>query len=160
METNNEQTDSSQISQPSQDLDILKANGLTISETMTTPQKAWKKPRPVWVVSGNWRGFEEVLYDLGGKKYRGSWSFFSNPTDDLIDALKSTKRLSFGEQQEARIGRKLERIEKLEEYAENAEKRSNSAYEAANRISSFIPMGQPILVGHHSEKRHRRDILD
>lgn len=25
-------------------------------------------------------------------------------------------------------------------------------------MSSCIPMGQPILVGHHSEKRHRRDI--
>ena len=35
---------------------------------------------------------------------------------------------------------------------------SISRYETAKNIGSFIPMGQPILVGHHSEKRHRRDL--
>jgi hypothetical protein len=29
---------------------------------------------------------------------------------------------------------------------------------AADAISDGIPMGQPILVGHHSERRHRRDL--
>ncbi len=158
IENNSNQFVATETQESSQDGDILKSNGLTISETVTTPQKSWKKPRPVWVVSGNWQGFEGLLYDLGGKKYRGSWSFFSNPTDELIEALKSTQRLSFAEIQEAKIDRKIERIEKLEGYAANAEKRSNLAYEAASRIGSFIPMGQPILVGHHSEKRHRRDI--
>jgi len=28
----------------------------------------------------------------------------------------------------------------------------------AERISDMIPPGQPILVGHHSERRHRRDL--
>ena len=32
----------------------------------------------------------------------------------------------------------------------------DAAYSAAAKIASYIPMGQPILVGHHSEKRHRR----
>lgn len=30
--------------------------------------------------------------------------------------------------------------------------------DAANAIVAMIPMGQPILVGHHSERRHRRDL--
>ena len=30
--------------------------------------------------------------------------------------------------------------------------------ERAHGLGEHIPMGQPILVGHHSEKRHRRDI--
>ncbi|WP_132290495.1 DUF3560 domain-containing protein [Kribbella sp. VKM Ac-2568] len=29
---------------------------------------------------------------------------------------------------------------------------------ARRQISDHIPLGQPILVGHHSERRHRRDI--
>lgn len=50
---------------------------------------------------------------------------------------------------------------KLERYKELSEKRrreSGAARETSDRISSMIPMGQPILVGHHSEKRHRRDL--
>lgn len=35
---------------------------------------------------------------------------------------------------------------------------SKSSFTRATAIGSMIPMGQPILVGHHSEKRHRRDI--
>lgn len=54
--------------------------------------------------------------------------------------------------------RKQARIERFEALAEKAETQSNEAYEQVDRIASFIPMGQPILVGHHSEKRHRRDI--
>jgi len=48
-----------------------------------------------------------------------------------------------------------------ERYIELAEKNitlSNSRYEASNRLASMIPFGQPILVGHHSEGRHRRDL--
>lgn len=49
------------------------------------------------------------------------------------------------------------RAEHYERFAGNAAKRSQSAFGTAREISSWIPMGQPILVGHHSEKRHRRD---
>lgn len=51
-----------------------------------------------------------------------------------------------------------ERKERYEELAEKAGKKAQSAQQAADRISSFIPFGQPILVGHHSEGRHRRDL--
>ncbi len=54
--------------------------------------------------------------------------------------------------------KKAARKERYERYAENADKRSQEAYEKARHISSYIPPGQPILVGHHSEKRHRADI--
>lgn len=54
--------------------------------------------------------------------------------------------------------RKQTRINKLETAAENARNRSESAFKNADQISSHIPFGQPILVGHHSEKRHRRDV--
>lgn len=53
---------------------------------------------------------------------------------------------------------KAARIERLRERAEKVRARSESSYNRFRRIADGIPMGQPILVGHHSEKRHRRDI--
>lgn len=54
---------------------------------------------------------------------------------------------------------RLERkIEKRNEWAAKADQRSDAAFAAVRRIADNIPFGQPILVGHHSEKRHRRDI--
>lgn len=54
--------------------------------------------------------------------------------------------------------RKENRIERFKELAAKNEQLSISSYETAKKIGSFIPMGQPILVGHHSEGRHRRDL--
>jgi hypothetical protein len=49
------------------------------------------------------------------------------------------------------------KAERLGGYSGNAAKRSKQAFDGVERITSFIPMGQPILVGHHSEKRARKD---
>lgn len=68
------------------------------------------------------------------------------------------EKLTFAEQIEREQNRAADRAERMEERAEKAEQRSTSAYETAKEIGSFIPFGQPILVGHHSEGRHRRDI--
>lgn len=40
-------------------------------------------------------------------------------------------------------------------YAANAEKRSEQYYEASQEGKDFLSLGEPIKVGHHSEKRHR-----
>ncbi len=45
--------------------------------------------------------------------------------------------------------------EKREEWAGKAKTRSDRHFNAARESTAMIPMGQPILVGHHSEKRHR-----
>ena len=47
---------------------------------------------------------------------------------------------------------------RFSELSEKANKESKASYERSNSIVSGIPMGQPILVGHHSEKRHRNDL--
>lgn len=58
-----------------------------------------------------------------------------------------------------RYQEKLERRrERLERRAAKARGESRAAFESARVIADGIPMGQPILVGHHSEGRHRRDI--
>lgn len=54
--------------------------------------------------------------------------------------------------------RKERKKEIYEERACNARKRSQENSKAHDKIANSIPMGQPILAGHHSESRHRRDI--
>lgn len=51
---------------------------------------------------------------------------------------------------------RLERkLEKREEWAGKASARSEAAFDAAGKRAEAIPFGQPILIGHHSEKRDR-----
>lgn len=51
--------------------------------------------------------------------------------------------------------RQAARASRFEALAEKAERRSNAAFANSVDITSAIPLGQPILVGHHSERRHR-----
>jgi hypothetical protein len=52
--------------------------------------------------------------------------------------------------------RQEERRKRLEAAADKADQKSRQAAQRAQDILAPIPPGQPILVGHHSEKRHRR----
>jgi DNA repair exonuclease SbcCD ATPase subunit len=54
--------------------------------------------------------------------------------------------------------RRERRAARRREWAESRAQKAAAAREGTDRIAGMIPMGQPILVGHHSEKRHRRDI--
>lgn len=42
--------------------------------------------------------------------------------------------------------------------AQEEREKSAKLFEQARELAGHIPMGQPILVGHHSEKRHRRHL--
>lgn len=50
------------------------------------------------------------------------------------------------------------KVEKRLQWGAKAAVRSEAGFAAARRIADGIPLGQPILVGHHSERGHRRDI--
>lgn len=52
--------------------------------------------------------------------------------------------------------RKQRRIENAENRATKNEIESDALYDHAKKMASAIPFGQPILVGHHSEKSDRR----
>lgn len=52
--------------------------------------------------------------------------------------------------------KKEARLESYQRLAAKNDQLSDSAYKASHDIVSCIPPGQPILVGHHSEKRHRK----
>lgn len=49
------------------------------------------------------------------------------------------------------------RLERRSEWAAKAKGRSDARFGAAGAIADNIPLGQPILVGHHSERHARRD---
>jgi len=49
------------------------------------------------------------------------------------------------------------KAERRESWADSASRESNRRFDAARAIADNIPLGQPILVGHHSERHARRD---
>ena len=53
--------------------------------------------------------------------------------------------------------RRERRAERLRAWAEGRERRAAASFEAVHALTDNIPLGQPILVGHHSEARARRD---
>jgi len=60
-----------------------------------------------------------------------------------VDGFNSRKRIE-------------NKLEKTKQYQSNAMKRSNDYSQLSNQDSEFLSLGEPIKVGHHSEKRHRK----
>lgn len=52
----------------------------------------------------------------------------------------------------------LRNAERYEKRADRKKVESDSYYEKSNKDQDFLSLGEPIKVGHHSEKRHRRII--
>ncbi|RRD64174.1 DUF3560 domain-containing protein [Comamonadaceae bacterium OH2310_COT-174] len=52
-------------------------------------------------------------------------------------------------------GRAAARRKKLEQAAEKAEQKGRGLLDRAHAMAAVIPFGQPVLLGHHSEKRDR-----
>ena len=46
------------------------------------------------------------------------------------------------------------KAERYQQWAASAEKKSNQYYQASQEGKEFLSLGEPIKVGHHSEKRH------
>ena len=72
--------------------------------------------------------------------------------------IDDTVTRSFAEAEAERYDRAGDRAAYHEEVAGRAASASDAAWRAEHAILDVIPMGQPILVGHHSEGRHRRDL--
>lgn len=74
-----------------------------------------------------------------------------------VEIAESDSR-SFAEAEAERYDRAEERADRMASRADRAAASSNAAHDRAHQIADGIPFGQPILVGHHSERRHRRDL--
>lgn len=62
-----------------------------------------------------------------------------------------------GDEDKSLAERATERAERFVKYGESRAKDAEQAQKKADAILEHIPFGQPILIGHHSEKRARRD---
>jgi hypothetical protein len=54
--------------------------------------------------------------------------------------------------------RAKKKADKYNTYATSATKKSDAYYNASNKDRAFLSLGEPIKIGHHSEKRHRKMI--
>ena len=52
------------------------------------------------------------------------------------------------------------RAERRREWSVSANKKSHEYFEKSNKDRDFLSLGEPIKVGHHSERRHRKAIAD
>jgi len=62
-----------------------------------------------------------------------------------------------GDEDTTLVERAEERSERFEDYSGRRLQEAESARRAVDAIADHIPFGQPILVGHHSERRARKD---
>jgi predicted RNA methylase len=62
-----------------------------------------------------------------------------------------------GDEDKSLVERAEERAERFEDYSEARAKDAEQARAGVARIADGIPLGQPILVGHHSERHARKD---
>ena len=87
------------------------------------------------------------------------------PKQDLFAAAWSPGRADLCEElageiedeDRSLVERAEDRAERFEGYSEKRAAESAAAHRAVSAIADHIPMGQPILVGHHSEKHARKD---
>lgn len=100
---------------------------------------------------------------IRGSRYKGADRWKINRAADAVRALGLScavvieETMSFAEREAARVDAAEERTERYADRAGRAAASSQSAREASDRIGERFWMGQPILVGHHSEGRARRD---
>lgn len=87
---------------------------------------------------------------------RGGWSAGLEAWIEYVETftLHEPVKLAAQSLYDAKIERRRER---LEERAEKKRAEAEARAASARKIADAIPLGQPILVGHHSEKRARRD---
>lgn len=73
--------------------------------------------------------------------------------EDLLLELCGT----IGDEDTSLLERAEERADRFEGYGERRAEEAEATRKGVARLADNIPFGQPILVGHHSEKRARKD---
>lgn len=94
-----------------------------------------------------------ILTTKYGKEIENEVHNFLGKTRDGFFLYSITRVDGFNSQERAK-----NKANMLNGYADNAEKRSDNAYNSRATKSEldFMKLGEPIKIGHHSEKRHRK----
>jgi predicted RNA methylase len=90
-----------------------------------------------------------------------SWA----PKQDLFFAIWTPHREDFltelageiGDEDTSLVDRAEQRADRFDGYRENRVLDAQRAHEAVSAIADHIPLGQPILINHHSERHARKD---
>lgn len=85
---------------------------------------------------------ESIVYNLIGQK--DGYYYYSIVRTDGYNIQERARR----------------KAEKCREWAASAERKSNEYFDKSEKDREFLSLGEPIKVGHHSEKRHRKAIDD
>jgi hypothetical protein len=116
---------------------------------------------------GNWRYFRSLgQLGLGQSRDKPAQRWRIDKAAEALRAaghqvevsIDNDTRRTFAEAEADRYQRAEDRADYHDEAAGRAVGRSEAASRAEHRIIDSYPLGQPILVGHHSERRHRRDL--
>ncbi len=95
------------------------------------------------------------VYAVGEDGFAKHVADFPTQAEAEAHAASITEKTTRIEEYNARQEARRERYAELASKHAAASSNSMNAYQS---IARMIPPGQPILVGHHSERRHRRDI--
>ncbi|WP_380162689.1 DUF3560 domain-containing protein [Kineococcus sp. R86509] len=118
----------------------LKAHGFRWSRTLG----AWFLPRP-WRADTKRRRVREFAATM--QRHGRS-----------VEVIDTGAALDAAAIHAGRRDRAADRAEYHRDRAETAEQRAAEHDAERRRISDSIPLGQPILLGHHSQARHERDL--
>jgi hypothetical protein len=93
-----------------------------------------------------------------GFRYAPKQGFFVAPMwtpsrEDLLIQLAG----SIGDEDTSLVSRAEERAERFEGYSDKRANDAKQAKDTADSVAGNIPSGQPILIGHNSEKKARKD---
>lgn len=86
-----------------------------------------------------------------GKEIENEIHNFLGKTKDGFFLYSVTRVDGFNNQERAK-----KKFDKLQTASENADKRSQKFYEASKEGHDFLVLAEPIKIGHHSERRHRK----
>ena len=122
--------------------------------------------------------FDNIVADSMGKACRIAWAMLTQPTqpdDDpdggqpvpVVPIAAHITQIAQGAEAPTLtrsdiLGNYADRVdakrERLQVRAINASRASEASFKQGMGILSYIVPGQSILIGHHSERRHRRDL--
>lgn len=100
--------------------------------------KEYKKGDVIEVVTQYGKVNNSIVFNLIAEK--NGFYYYSIVREDGFNTQEWAKR----------------RAERILNASVNAENKSNEYYKRSKKDSSFLSLGEPVKVGHHSEKRHRR----
>lgn len=122
---------------------IMSAHGLRWSGSLG----AWFKPQ-----SRSWSAADyriESVHAIARDLTSAGMEAVADISRETVDAA---------DKEASRQARSEARAERLDERADKHAQAAAGAFKRAHTVADGIPMGQPILVGHHSERHHRADV--